>query len=396
MPIASDGSDVPPVPTPSAGKDTDVLVVGAGPSGVASAVALKDAGVRSLVLDRADRVAAAWRGRYDRLRLNTARPLSHLPGRPFAKGTPMFPSRDDLIEHIDGHVANEGLEVRLGAHVSSIAKEDGGWAVHTSRGRLAAPQVIVATGYQNEPLIPDWAKGDQFRGRLLHSAEYRSPGPFAGERVLVVGPGSSGMEIAQDLAYGGAAKVWVAARTPPNILLREAPGGIPGDMVGVVMMHLPRRMADPLARLGRRMGIGDLTEHGLPVPEEGPMARLHRLGVAPTIVDLEVIETIRAGGIEVVPAVESLDAHEVRLAAGSSLAPDAVICATGYRPALEPLVGDLGVLDERGRPTAVGETPAAPGLRFIGYVPRPGGIGYAAKQARRAAKAIARELRSSR
>jgi hypothetical protein len=73
--------------------------------------------------------------------------------------------------------------------------------------------------------------------------------------------------------------------------------------------------------------------------------------------------------------------------------PDAVVCATGYRRALEPLVGHLGVLDDRGLPRAVGEQPAAPGLRFIGYVPRPGGLGYMGKEAKRAAKAIARELR---
>ena len=85
----------------------------------------------------------------------------------------------------------------------------------------------------------------------------------------------------------------------------------------------------------------------------------------------------------------------MRLDDGARVEPDAVVCATGYRRGLDGLVGHLGVLDERGLPRATGEDPAAPGLRFIGFVPRPGQIGYAAKQAKRAAKAIARELRTA-
>ncbi len=369
-----------------------VLIVGAGPSGVACALALRDVGVRSLVLERADRVAAAWRGRYDRLRLNTARPLSHLPDRNFDDGTPMFPARDDVIAHVERHAAEDGLQFRFGTPVATIDRRPGGWVARTPDGEIEAPLAIVATGYQNVPVIPDWPGRDGFRGPLLHSADYRNPQPFAGDKLLVVGPGSSGMEIAHDLAVGGAGKVWLAVRTPPNILLRRLPGGIPGDMVGVALMHLPTAVGDAISRFGRRTGVGDLTEHGLPVPEEGVMSRLRRLGATPAIVDPDVIDTIRAGDIQVVPAVESLEHQQVRLADGSSIEPDAIICATGYHPGLEPLVGHLGVLDDRGRPLATGEQAAAPGLRFIGYVPRPGGLGYWAKQAKRTAKLVAKEL----
>jgi hypothetical protein len=377
-------------------RTADVIVVGAGPSGVASALALSDLGVRALVLDRADQVAAAWRGRYDRLRLNTSRPLSHLPDRPFVKGTPMFPTRDQLIAHIEHHATEDGLELRFGTTVEKIVRDNGGYRVRTTDSDLHATHVIVATGYENEPVTPDWPGRDGYPGRMLHSSQYRNPRPFQGERVLVVGSGSSGMEIAHDLAHGGAANVWTAVRTPPNILLREGPGGLPGDMIGVAMLHLPIRVADTLARFARRKSIGDLSQYGLPVPEEGPMTRLHRLGVAPAIVDTAVIETIKTGAIEIVPAVHAFAGRAVRLVGGSTIEPDAVICATGYRRGLERLVGELDVLDERGRPRAVGERPAAPGLRFIGYVPRPGGLGYMAKQAKRAANAIARELRDPR
>ena len=373
-----------------------MIVVGAGPSGVASALALKDAGVRALVLDRADQVAAAWRGRYDRLRLNTSRPLSHLPDRPFAKGTPMFPTRDQLIEHIERHAAEDGLELRFGTTVEEIVRDDGGWRVRTTRGDLHATQVIVATGYENQPVIPDWPGREAYPGRLLHSSQYRQPAALRTRHACSssdpAAPGWKSHTISRTATrprYG-----WPCALRPTSSCA-QGPGGIPGDMIGVAMLHLPTRVADALARFARRMSIGDLSRYGLPVPEEGPMTRLQRLGVAPAIVDTEMIETIKTGGIEIVPAIHTFTGGVVRLASGSIIEPDAVICATGYRCGLEPLVGSLDVLDEHGRPRAVGEHPAVPGLRFIGYVPRPAGLGYMAKQAKRAAKAIARELRDT-
>jgi cation diffusion facilitator CzcD-associated flavoprotein CzcO len=372
--------------------DAHVAVVGAGPAGVAAALALKDRRLRPVVLDQAEEVASSWRGRYDRLRLNTCRPLSHLPKRRFEKGTPMFPSRDELVQHVERHAREDGIDLRLATRVERIDRSDGGWALETSEGELRAPQVIVATGYEQEPIIPDWPGRELFRGRFLHSREYRNPEPFAGERVLVVGPGCSGMEIAYDVAEGGARKVWLSARTPPNIFLRTGPGGLPGDMIAVVLLHLPARFGDAFARFGRKQDLGDLTEYGLPIPEEGVMSRLYRTGQAPAIVDREVIDSIKARRIEVVPGVESLDETGVQLTGGSRVEPDAVIAATGYSRVLGSLVGHLGVVDERGMPRARGRQPAAPGLRFIGYVPRPGGLGYMGKEARRAAKAIAREL----
>jgi cation diffusion facilitator CzcD-associated flavoprotein CzcO len=373
-------------------REAQVVVIGAGPAGVAAAVALKDRRLRPVVIDRAEEVASAWRTRYDRLRLNTCRPFSHLPGRKFPKGTPMFASRDQLVEHLDRHAHEDGIELKLGTRVERVQGADDHWRLDTSEGELRAPQVIVATGYEQTPILPDWPGRDSFAGELIHSREYRKPEPYEGKRVLVVGPGCSGMEIAQDLAEGGADKVWLSARTPPNILMREGPGGIPGDMMGVALLHLPPRFGDAVARFGRRQDLGDLTEYGLPVPEEGIMSRLRRTGQAPAIVDMEVIESIKARRIEIVPGVEALDETGVQLARGSRVEPEVVVCATGYSRVLEPLVGHLGVLDEREMPRALGARAAAPGLRFIGYVPRPGGLGYMGKEARRAARAIAREL----
>jgi hypothetical protein len=160
----------------------------------------------------------------------------------------------------------------------------------------------------------------------------------------------------------------------------------------VPLYHAPIRLADAISRAARRAGIGDLGEFGLPIPAEGLWARHARLGQVPAIVDVEVIDAIRNGAIEVVRTVEAFDGGTASLVDSTRLEPHTVICATGYRRALDPLVGHLGVLDERGAPTAFGETLAADGLRFIGFLTRPSLIGYLAKQSKRMAKRIATEL----
>ena len=372
----------------------EVVVIGAGQAGIASALALKDRGIAAIVVDEADQVASRWQGRYDRLRLNSSRPTSHLPGRPYPKGTPMFPTRDQVVEHIQGHARDAGLELLLGTRVERLSRGNGGWTVETGNGELGARQVVLATGYEDEPLVPDWDGRESFAGDVIHSADYRNADRFESRKVLVVGPGCSGMEIAHDLAMGGAAKVWLAVRTPPTIISRAGPGGLPGEWIGMALLYFPTRFADAFARFGSRQDFGDLNEYGLPVPEEGLMTRFRRDGTVPSIVDSEVIDAIKEGAVEVVGAVESLDSTGVALADGSRVEPDAIICATGYRRALEPLVGHLGVLDYRGRPAIAAPKPAAAGLRFVGYTSRPGALGFMSRQAKRSAKAVARELRS--
>lgn len=375
--------------------DHDAIVVGAGPAGLAAALALKDRGVRSLVVDRADRIASSWHQRYEGLRLNTWRRYSQLPDRPFPQGTPTFPTRAQVIEYLERHAGEDGFEIRLGTAAERIEREEGGWLVRTAGDELRAPEVVVATGYENRPVIPNWEGRDGWNGQILHSSEYRNPDPFRGRKMLVVGPGSSGMEIAHELADGQAAKVWLAVRTPPNILGSRGPAGIPGDAIAVVLWHLPAWLGDRLTRFARKADFGDLSEYGLPVPEEGVISRARRIGKAPTIVDEDVIAAIKDGRIEVVTtAVEAFDAEGIEFAGGERIEPDAMVCATGFRRGLEPLVGDLDVLDGDGVPRVRGGEPAAPGLFFIGYRPRPGGIGFMAKEAKRAARVIARDLRN--
>src|SRR3712207_6766856 len=115
-----------PEPKLRAMRQHDVVVVGAGVAGVASPLALKDAGLEPLVLERADGIASSWRSRYDSLRLNAWHLFSHLPGRPYPKGTPTFPTRDELIEHVESHARDGELALRLGTRVDRIEPDDGG------------------------------------------------------------------------------------------------------------------------------------------------------------------------------------------------------------------------------------------------------------------------------
>jgi cation diffusion facilitator CzcD-associated flavoprotein CzcO len=371
--------------------DRQVVVIGAGAAGLATAAELGRRGIRALVLERADAVGSSWRGRYDRLRLNSSRPFSKLPGARFARGTAMFPSRDEMVGYLGDYAARNRIDVRLGTRVDCIDRDGGGWLLGTSTGDVRAEQVVVASGYDHTPFVPEWPGRDRFRGRLLHSADYREPSPFRGQDVLVVGPGCSGIEIAYELAENGAARVRLAVRTPPNIILR-APIG---PLLANAMLKLPTDRADRMMTRVREKSIGDLTEYGLPQPEEGVFSRLRRLSVAPTIVDMEMIDAIKDGRIEIVAGVDALADTAVELTDGTRIEPAAVVAATGYRCGLEPLVGHLDVLDERGVPRAVLGEPAAPGLRFIGYVPLPAHLGHMGREAKGAAKAIALEMSGS-
>jgi putative flavoprotein involved in K+ transport len=365
--------------------DRQVVVIGAGPAGLAAAAELGRKGVRATVLEQASAVAWAWRGRYDRLRLNSSRWFSNLPGARLPRETGAFPSRDQMVDYLDGYARGSGLDVRLNTRVERIDRDAAGWIVRTSTGDLAADHVIVASGYAHTPYIPDWPGRDRYGGELLHAHAYRNPDPFRDRDVLVVGPGCSGMEIAYDLIDSGVRRVRLAVRTPPNILIRSPVG----PLFARALLKLGPRRADRVMPLVRRIEVGDLTEYGLPAPEEGIFARLQRLGVAPAIVDKEVIQAIKERRIEIVAGVEALDEEGVALADGSRIEPDAVIAATGYRCGLEPVVGHLGVLNERGIPSVPSGDEAAPGLRFVGYAPRPAHLGYLGREATHAAEAIA-------
>jgi putative flavoprotein involved in K+ transport len=374
----------------------DVVVIGAGPAGLAAGAALRRLGVEALLVDRGEQVGTSWRGHYDRLHLHTARWLSHLPGLQIPAHEGRWVSRDGVVRYLERYAEHHRLNVRAGVEVTAIDRtEDGAWRMGSSQGDLIAQQVVVATGYNHTPFVPDWPGRDGFDGELFHAGLYRNGRPYAGRDVLVVGAGNTGAEIAVDLVEHGARGVRLAFRTPPHILRREL-GGIPAQVTGILMRRLPARVADELAEPVRRRTVPDLTDRGLPDPGKGVYTRAKR-GEVP-ILDVGLIEAVRDGRVEPVPQVTGFDGSRVLLAGDRSIEPDVVIAATGYKRGLESLVGRLDLLNPNGLPRVHGARTAAdaPGLRFLGYTnPVSGMFREIAIDARRIARAIRRELPAS-
>jgi putative flavoprotein involved in K+ transport len=340
-----------------------VVVVGAGPAGLAAAAMLQQRGAQVVVLDRGE-IADAWTKRYDRLRLHTVRWLSCLPGYRMPRGFGKWPTHERVLEYLQGYAARHALDVRTGVEVTRISRGDSRWLVETADGDIEAERVVVATGFSNVPFVPDWP--GEFTGSVVHSADYRNAVPYVSRRVLVVGAGNSGAEIAADLAEGGAAEVLVAVRTPPALVRRDTLG-VPSQLFGIASAHLPVPVVDRVARTMRRVSFPDLTAEGLPAPER-PYSDFLGRRVIPTL-DVGFADAVRKGRIRIAPALARLDGGRAVLADGRTVEVDAVVAATGFRTGLEPLVGHLGVLDERGEPVVHGarEHPAAPGLNFVGY-----------------------------
>lgn len=372
---------------------SEAVVIGAGPGGLSAAAMLRRAGVQTVVVDRADSVGASWRGHYDRLHLHTVRWLSHLPGYRIPRRYGKWVARDDVVRYLEEYAAHHRLDVRLGTSVDRVDPvPGGGWVVRSPQGDIAARYVVVATGHNHTPAFPDWPGADTFTGELRHASTYRNGTAYAGASVLVVGSGNTGAEIAVDLVESGAREVAIAIRTPPHIVLREK-HGIPSLALAVLFRHLPPRVFDPIAAAIRKRDVGDLSEYGLPTPDDGLYERLRRDDAVP-LIDVGFIDALRTGQIVVTPAVEGFDGPDVCLAGGARQRADVVIAATGYRRGLEPLVGHLGVLGPDGRPRVRGghTDPAAPRMWFTGYTnPISGMFRELGIDAKRIGRAVARD-----
>jgi thioredoxin reductase len=347
-------------------REERAVVIGAGPGGLAVARQLKhERDIDALVVDRAEAPAPAWRNRYDGFRLNTCGFWSHLPGQHIPRRSGRWPRRDDMVDYFDDYVRRQGLRLALGAAVSRLDRDDGRWRIDTDDGVLTTKAAVVATGNYHTPDLPAWPGRGTFSGQLLHSAEYRNPWPFKDRDVLVVGSGNSATDIALQLSHGVARRVRMAVRRPPHLVPRST-AGVPIDAFSSAFDRLPVPLLDNAAKVMQRLWFGDLHSAGLPVPRKGIYTALLDDGRVPTIGD-ELARHVTSGRIDIVAAVESFDGARVRLADGSAIEPETVIAATGYKQGLEPLVGHLGVLDERGHPTSNGLPSAAAGLWFIGY-----------------------------
>lgn len=345
------------------------VVIGAGLSGLATAHALTERGLPVTVLEARNRVADPWRNRHPALRLNIHRKFAGLPGQAAPKSDGTYLKRDTVVAHLERYAARLDAPIRFGVAVTAVDRNGTGWRVTTDASEYAADNVVIATGRESIPSIPDWPGRHGFAGELLHVADLGEVSRFDGKRVLVVGAGNSGTDALNHLVRQNPAEVMVSVRYGPAVVPKRI-FGYPIHGLARVFAALPNAVLDPAFKLTERLFLGDLRRYGLSSHPDGGSTRLLRDGVTFAIDD-GFVAALKAGRFRIVPRVEGFFGDVVRLADGSECHPDVVIAATGYRSGLEPLLGHLDVLDENGRPHhPMGERdPKQPGLWFAGFKP---------------------------
>ena len=349
----------------------EAIIVGAGPAGLASAMAIRAAGIEVAVFEKAESVGSVWRRHYNRLHLHTDRKHSGLPGMAMPPAYPTYPSRQQVVEYLESYAARFDIRPVFNTAVSSIRRDGAQWCVHTAQGPICAPVVVVATGIADAPYRPSWPGSEAYRNSVIHSSEYRNPEPFAAKRVLVIGFGNSGGEIALDLADAGV-DVALAVRGPVQILPRDLLG-LPILTWAILYRPLPARLVDFINAPILRLATGSIEKLGLRRAAKGPRQMVDEDGRVP-LIDIGTLDRIRDGSIKVRGGIDRLTPDGVVFADGTSEDFGAIILATGFRPDLRPLVPDVdGVFDRRGMPLLTGQATSAPGLYFCGQITSPTG-----------------------
>lgn len=333
-----------------------VCVIGAGASGLAAVKNLRQHGFAVDCYERDTSVGGVWNWRHDRspvyasAHLVTSRPLTEFPDFPMPDTWPDYPHHSRVLSYLERYARHFGLgeHIWFGTEVVSVVPVgDGRWDVTTrSTGggaertqRYAA--VVVANGHTWAPNVPR-IEGS-FRGRVLHAAAYKDPAVLRGRKVLVVGGGNTGCDIAVEAAQQAAA-VWHSTRrgywyTPKYVF------GRPADQVHATLLRrrLPLRVRQWLLRRIVRLTVGDPARFGLPAPD-------HRPYESHPVLNGELVGHVGHGRIIPVPDVARFDGPAVELAGGDRIEPDLVITATGYRPTFEFLAPELLDTDADGRP----------------------------------------------
>lgn len=314
----------------------DVVVIGAGPSGLATAYHLANAKLDYTVLDANARPVGSWPNHYDSLTLFSPARHSALPGLAFPGDPDRYPTRDEVVAYLERYARTFGLRVELETNVEAVTRADGVFTVRADDGRTwRARHVVAATGAFRRPFVPPIPGRRAFEGRVVHSSAYRRPNDFAGERVVVVGAANSAVQIGVELA--SVARVTLAVRRR----VRWAPQRLLGrDLLDWVSLTGAEFL--PLGALGR-----------LPAPTVVYDTGRYRAA-------------FERGDLDQRATFERFTRRGVVWADGTEETVDAVVFATGYRPTLD-FLAELGALDPRGEPyQRLGKSTRVPGLFYVG------------------------------
>ena len=327
-------------------------VIGAGPSGLAALKHLLALGIPALALEREDDVGGNWyfgsgaSAVFESTRLISSKTMTGFLDFPMPRAWPHYPDHRRCLAYLRAYADRFGLRpfIRTSTPVERAERlPGGGWSVRTAAGTTRCAGLVVATGHNRRPRLPDLP--GTFTGTLLHACDYRSPTvpvALAGKRVLVVGGGNSGCDIAVE-ASRHAARTVHSTRRGYHVVPRMVMGR-PSDLRGerLLRMGLPtwlRRLV-ALRMIDRTIGLP--WRYGLPRPD-------HRLWETHPVINSDLPARIRAGAIEPRGDVRAFDGAAVDFADGSSEPFDVVILATGYRLDL-PFLGTGHLAEEEGVP----------------------------------------------
>ena len=319
---------------------TRYCVIGAGAAGLSALHELRAAGHVPVGYERTGRVGGHWHTDYDALHLITSRDMTSFDGFPMPGHYPHFPSRDQVRDYIEGYADVRGLRpfIRFGTEVTSVSPAptggrpgSAGWRVRTSTGYDEVfDGVLVANGHLWQAKVP--AVPGRFGGVQLHSSQYRNVGDLAGSRVLVVGAGNSGCDLAVDVAQHRLAADIVV---PEGVNFQpKSYFGVPRQQVEFLQQFTPDEQ-DLLNRLLAKVVLGEPASYGLPAP------RSRTLSGGPTTVNSLLLYWIQHGRVGVRPGIERFDGSTVHFVDGSAADYDTVLWATGFNVAVPFLADDL-------------------------------------------------------
>ncbi|RLM58471.1 putative indole-3-pyruvate monooxygenase YUCCA11 [Panicum miliaceum] len=329
------------------------LIVGAGPAGLAAAACLGRRSVPYVVVEREGCSASLWRRRaYDRLKLHLAKEFCALPHAPFPDGAPTYVPKREFVAYLDAYAQRFGIEPRYRTSVESAAYDEGAgrWVVtarDTAAGtevRYAARFLVVATGENAVGSVPEIPGMESFPGEAVHSSAYRSGGRYAGQRVLVVGCGNSGMEIAYDIATHGA-DTSIVVRSPVHIMTKGL------IRLGTTLaQHVPVTIVDCLIVNIANFIFGDLSRHGIVRPKPGPLVLKSKTGRS-SVIDVGTVGLIKKGIIKVFGGITKIVGNKVEFEDGKEGSFDAIVFATGYKTTVNLwLKDDKRMLNDDGLP----------------------------------------------